>query len=716
MRSRRVPSAAVPGAGLERLGAAMVQLMSEVGASVGGVYLLPEEEPALKLAVLCGATRQIVAPWERISPDAPHPVPDAVRNERLVWLSGQEEIARCYPRLGLTVPYDFMLAAVPIADGTELVGSLALLWPVSHPEGLSADEREAINDFCRWAGLLAHRDAPDGTRLRCPQEPHVLPPPPPSRRRPTAQEEAQAAAWFAERLPTGCCSLDLDGRVVFANAAAADLLGIEVDELKGARPWEALSWLRDDALFEAYYRAAVIGRRPASFTTVRPPDTALKIHLHPDTSGISVQIMPARAEEPAGRTPRPDPLPHGTAEGAGVGTIYKMTHLAAALTEAARLDDVVGLVADHVVPAFGPKGMVLMTAQEGRLRVVGRTESVSGLADYLDGTPLTSGIPAARTLASSRPQFFASFADLKQAYPQAVHAEGMDARAFLPLIASGNIIGTLVLNYEDAHHFPREERAVLLSLAGLIAQALDRARLYDAKHQLARALQSGLLPHALPDISGLDLAARYRPANRGMDIGGDFYDLFRIDPTTAIAAIGDVQGHHTTAAALMGQVRTAVHAHATIGTPPGDILAGTNRLLIDLDPGLFVSCLIVRLDLTRRRTQLATAGHPPPLLRHPDGRTEPVALPAGLLLGIDPDADYPTTEIPLTPGAVLALYTDGMVEIPGIDIDETTAELARQLAEARDGTMDEVADSLQKNAPTSEQRYDDAALLLIRFG
>lgn len=121
----------------------------------------------------------------------------------------------------------------------------------------------------------------------------------------------------------------------------------------------------------------------------------------------------------------------------------------------------------------------------------------------------------------------------------------------------------------------------------------------------------------------------------------------------------------------MGQVRTAVHASA--GAPPAEVLARTNRLLTDLDPGLFTSCLYVHLDLAGHRALLATAGHPPPLLHHPGGHTEVLRLPPGLLLGIDPEATYPTTEIPLPAGAALALYTDGLVEAPGTDLDEATA-------------------------------------------
>lgn len=196
-----------------------------------------------------------------------------------------------------------------------------------------------------------------------------------------------------------------------------------------------------------------------------------------------------------------------------------------------------------------------------------------------------------------------------------------------------------------------------------------------------------------------------------MGIGGDFYDLIRLDDSTAAVAIGDVQGHNVNAAALMGQVRTAVHASA--GAPPDEVLARTNRLLTDLDPGLFTSCLYVHLDLAGHRAVLATAGHPPPLVRQPDGQTEVLGLPPGLLLGIDPSSRYPTAEIPLPPGAALALYTDGLVEAPGVDFDDAVAELAEHFALALDQTMDEVADTLVRYAKRFTPGSDDIALLLV---
>ncbi|ODA70522.1 Phosphoserine phosphatase RsbU [Streptomyces sp. AVP053U2] len=218
---------------------------------------------------------------------------------------------------------------------------------------------------------------------------------------------------------------------------------------------------------------------------------------------------------------------------------------------------------------------------------------------------------------------------------------------------------------------------------------------------------------ALPRVAGLKVAARYLPAARGLGIGGDFYDLIRLDAHTAGATIGDVQGHNVDAAALMGQVRTAVHAHATVGASPDHVLAGANRLLTDLDPGLFTSCVYVHLDLATHRAGLATAGHPPPLLRHADGRTELIDVPPGLLLGIAPDVLYPTREFPLPPGCVLALYTDGLVEAPGVDLDDATAALAGLLEDTDPTDLDAMADALMRHAPSPD---DDIALLLIGIG
>lgn len=149
------------------------------------------------------------------------------------------------------------------------------------------------------------------------------------------------------------------------------------------------------------------------------------------------------------------------------------------------------------------------------------------------------------------------------------------------------------------------------------------------------------------------------------------------------------------------------------------MLSGTDHLLIDLDPGQFASCCYLRLDPASGRARVARAGHPPPVLRCPDGRTRVLDIPGGVVLGVDPRARYPVTELLLEPDAILALYTDGLVERPGADIDESITALRLALARAgaaagrRGGrSLTGVADRLTSTARQAADRPDDIALLL----
>ncbi|WP_404798732.1 SpoIIE family protein phosphatase [Streptomyces pristinaespiralis] len=681
--------------------AEMAAVVRESGAFGGLLYVLPPGGNALWLVMVAGVPREIAASWRRVALTDVVPVADAVRERRLVWIGGQEEMARRYPRPALVLPYDFALSAAPVASGTAVHGGLVLLWAGTHPPQLSSDERHAIETGCRRLGSLLQQAADRGEPLLPADRPRILPPP---AGRTVSPAEATEVAAFLDRLPGGSCALDMNGRITFITPAAADLVGADPADLVGTLPWEALPWM-DVPEVEDRYRAALVSRRPQAFTALRPPDAWLSFELYPDASGISVRIT---LTDPSEGAPASPSVP--TADPSRATVLYHLMHLATTLTEAVGVQDVVDQTADQLLPALDAQGMVLMTAEDGRLKIRGYRGYSAELMDRFDGIPLSLDIPAVKVLTSGVPDFFASFAELQRAYPATVHEDGMAAWAFLPLIASGRPIGSLLLAYDRPRIIPPGERAVLTSLAGLVGQALDRARLYDAKDHLAHHLQSALLPHTLPRIPGLKVAARYLPAASGLGIGGDFYDLIRLDEHTAAAAIGDVQGHNVDAAALMGQVRTAVHAHSTAGAPPDHVLARTNRLLTDLDPGLFTSCVYAHLDLARRRACLATAGHPPPLLRHADGHTELLHVPPGLLLGIEPDAHYPTLEFPLPPGCVLAFYTDGLIEAPGVDLDDSTAALAGLLEHADPTDLDAMADTLIRHAPTPG---DDIALLLI---
>ncbi|MFC4032290.1 SpoIIE family protein phosphatase [Streptomyces polygonati] len=691
------------------LDAVLTETVCRTEASAGAVWVLDPDEPLLRLAVIRGIPPKFAKPWHTVSLAAPLPASDAVNDQRLVWVNSQEELARQYPRTALATPYQFALAAAPLISGTVCWGALLLLWPPTHPPDLSGREVAAIEDGSRRAAELLD-DAYRAGRLIVPDRIQVLD----VETAPADGSRHTAAAMrFVERLPGGSCALDLEGRVTFATSAAGELLGRDADELRGTQLWQELPWLHDP-VYEDRYRAAVFSRQPASFAACRPPDRWLHFSLYPDATGISVRITPA-GTGPGPRSLSRPPQPPGTTSPVKAGQLYELIHLAAALTEVVGVSDLVDLVADQIMPAFGAHGLIMFVAEADRLRVLGHRGYPADVLGRLDGLPVdTVSSPAGRTLTTGTPAYFADVAEIKRHYTAPALASGKQAWAFLPLIVSGRPVGCCVLSYTHPHQFPPDERAVLASLAGLIAQALDRARLYDTKQRLAQGLQKALLPHTLPTVPGLEVAARYLPSTRGMDIGGDFYDLIRLGPASYAAVIGDVQGHNVAAAALMGQVRTAVHAYATAGARPDQVLDRTNRLLADLDPGLFTSCLYAQIDIGAHRVLLANAGHPPPLLRDPDRSTRVVDLPPGMVLGIRPDTAYSVTEVPLPPGALLLLHTDGLVETPGVDLDKATADLARLLASADAEDLDQLTDSLLQHTRPPSRRSDDIALLLLR--
>ncbi|MER5791307.1 GAF domain-containing SpoIIE family protein phosphatase [Streptomyces sp. NPDC001980] len=700
-----VAAAGTSPSGRPLLSLALASMMEEVRAHSGGVYLLASDEPVLEMAVTAGLPRAFAAPWERVGLSAPIPVADAARERRLVWVGGEEDMARRYPRIAMVLPYAFALAALPVATADTLYGAVYVTWPGAHPTVLSDRERESLTSACDRLAVRLERIARHNRPLST--EPDLLAAPPSGVAGTLGTVEA---ARMVGRLPYGLASLDLHGRVAFANAAAAELLGVHVDDLLGTQPWVSVPWL-NDPMYEDRYRAALLSQHVTSFVALRPPGDWLSFRMYPSTTGLTTRISRARAvAEMVGATPRADATPAHR-----LVSISQVLSLAGALTEAVGVQDVVQLVADEVAPSVGSQAVVILGPRGGRLHVLGHHGYEDPrTVERFDGLPLAERTPGTHVLNTGVPAFFESRQQLERLYPDRHETpDGFAAWAYLPLIASGRPVGTCVLAYAEPHAFPADERAVLTSLGGMIAQALERALLYDAKNQLAHGLQAALLPHSLTPPSGIEAAARYLPAMHGMEIGGDFYDLVPTRPLAA-AVIGDVQGHNVTAAALMGQIRTGVRAFTSVGQAPEEVMCSTNRLLIESGADLFASCLYLRLDPEHGRAVMARAGHPPPLLRRPDGRVRVLDLAGGPLLGIDSEATYPTTEVSLAPGSVLVLYTDGLVESPGVDIEDALVGLGELLSENGDQPLDKLADTLVRHSAAAQERVDDVAVLLLR--
>ncbi|GAB2484241.1 SpoIIE family protein phosphatase [Nocardiopsis aegyptia] len=692
--------------GLNHLADTLRAALHEVDAHAGGLYLYDPDKTTLALSLLVGVPRDLFLSWTRIAPTARVPVNDAIRERQVVWRPNGAAIGQDYPRVSITLPYDFSVAVVPLVSGREEYGAYFTFGVADAPAELSARARAALTGAADRIVEQLREARDQGHPVRPPSRPRVVDPASDDQGQ-GGPEENDAIARMVRPIREGLCALDVDGRITTVTDAAADLLGRPRERLLGYRPWTALPWLRDP-VFEDRYRAAIVSHQPVQFTALCPPDRWLSFHLYPGGRGVSVVITPTDVDR-RGKTAR------GRRTPTRAGELYHILHLASALTEAVTVDDVVDLVAREILPAVGANGLALFRNErrEQRLRLLGERGFDPAVLERVDGAPLDRRAPITHAAASGVPGFFRSRVELELVYPEIPHRPtGPQGWAILPLIASGRPIGVCVLTFPQPHVFTVQRRAVLNALSSLIAQALERARLYDFKMHLAQGLQSVLLPRRMPDLPGLNSAYRYLPGTEGMDIGGDFYDQLPLGPSTSTAIIGDVQGHSVSAAALMGQIRTAALAFTTVfDGDPGQVLTHTNRLLCQMESDLFTSCVHLRLDMRTGRVRMARAGHPEPLLSAPGGGRV-MDVPDGLLLGIDPEAEYPVLEFDLPPRSILALYTDGLIETPGADLDEAKRDVLSCLDAVRGLPLDEVAEEMVARVRT-EHREDDIALLLL---
>ncbi len=282
----------------------------------------------------------------------------------------------------------------------------------------------------------------------------------------------------------------------------------------------------------------------------------------------------------------------------------------------------------------------------------------------------------------------------------------------VPLKARGRVLGCAIFSRNPGGSpFEEEDVAVAEELAARTAVCIDNARLYARERRTALTLQSSLLPADLHQPLGMEIASRYLPASDLMGVGGDWFDVIPLPGCRAALVVGDVMGHGTRAAATMGQLRTAARTLASLDLPPDEVLFRLNRMSQDLDPTQIATAVYATYDPVTRTCALARAGHVPPVLIHPDGRTEIIELPSGLPLGIGNDP-LETVEMVLPSGGILAFYTDGLVESRDRDIDLGIMAL-RRLLSAPDQDLEEMCDvTINSQRPGHER--DDIALLLAR--
>ncbi len=412
-----------------------------------------------------------------------------------------------------------------------------------------------------------------------------------------------------------------------------------------------------------------------------------------------------------------------------------------ALAEARSTAEVLRVAAGLSMPGFSPDGLAVFGVEGDRLTIIGHHGQQPGDESPFSHMSLETDYPAAEVVRTGRAVYLSSPEAYRSRYPVTWPlAQRFDRQswAFLPLTVAGRTMGAWMAGFAYPVAFTPDERSVLTTVARMLAQALSRAGLAESERELTDGLQRSMLPTLGPEIPGMTVAARYVPTGGGLQVGGDWYDMIPLPGGTSrtkpgqgrfALVIGDVQGHDVRAAGLMGQLRIALRAYAAEGHRPDAVLSRASRFLNGMAYGVddasdtrFATCLYVEADPVTGVLEVARAGHPDPAIRMTDGTVLARRTQGGLPLGIDPDADYPTTRITLEPGETLMLCTDGLIETGGHDF-ETGWKRIRAILETHEGDLEELADALiqavhgpsshHTTGPLADRREDDIAVLLL---
>lgn len=258
----------------------------------------------------------------------------------------------------------------------------------------------------------------------------------------------------------------------------------------------------------------------------------------------------------------------------------------------------------------------------------------------------------------------------------------------------------------------RAQRELEATRAELFVSELQRLRV----RRNVDALQDAMLPHQLPEVPGFELDACYTPASGDLAVGGDWYDAYLLDPGHLAFAVGDVSGHGVEAAALMAQLRNAKRAFVSEDPSPAAVMGRLNRYLCQLGSEHYATVVFGILDLAEGRCRWASAGHPAPAVFHPDGGAELLdgRDQRGPLLGFRPAATYPEVTWDLAIGQGLLLYTDGLVERRGEDIDTGLDALVQALGQLATAPTAHLCDRLMEVVAGGHEGRDDVCQLLIR--
>jgi PAS domain S-box-containing protein len=472
-----------------------------------------------------------------------------------------------------------------------------------------------------------------------------------------------------------------DGGLIYANDAAARALGFaDADELLSTPPQDIV-----DA-----YESFLSDGRPLTLTDL----PGRKVLAGEEAEPTLVRAIHRATGEERWRVVKATPvLDHEGRPRLAVNVIEDVTEVKRAehaqrfLAEAGAVlassldpDETLARVAELAVPRLADWCAVALPDERGWLRQVAVAhpdpDRVRMAREYQERWPshVTDEGGAAQVLRDGQSQLINDIPDellaatVTEPERLALLRElGMRAVMIVPMVASGGVIGAMTfVSAESRRTFTPADLELAEDLGRRAGTAIETARLYTERSHIARTLQVGLLPDALPDVPGVRLASLYRPAGDEVLVGGDFYDAIET-PSGWMIVVGDVTGRGTEAAALTGQARHTLRTAATLLGDPAAAIEQLNRALSQRGELAICTVAVVLLRDSGATTtaQIVCAGHPPPVLVRGGGARQ--VGDSGLVVGAWPDAVWHPRTLVLEPGDLLVLHTDGVIDSVGAD-------------------------------------------------
>jgi serine phosphatase RsbU (regulator of sigma subunit)/PAS domain-containing protein len=516
-----------------------------------------------------------------------------------------------------------------------------------------------------------------------------------------------------EAMPLGYLAVDRDWCITYVNAAGEAVVGGTWDELVGSCYWAAFPANADNDSGRTYREVVASGRaRTIEAFYPEPLNAWFEVRAVPLRDGLALYF----SEVTARRTAQ--------------DRLALLARVGSELTGTLDLTEAVRRIPRLVVPELGEACLLTVLDDDGRPRDLGSWHGDPARRDVLAryAAVRLPGMPAAapvmralagETVAADGAAVLAAMTDAEAS--RCYRTLGAPGVLAVPLRGRERVIGALTFLAAGSGAAPVDPLTAR-EVAGRVGLALDDARLFARQRLLAEALQRSLLTD--PRGSGLGaVEVRYTPAAEAARVGGDWYDAFPQPGGATTLVIGDVVGHDTAAAAAMGQLRSLLRGIAAYSDAgPVEVLRGLDQAMATLAVDTYATAAVARFERSPQhgpgaRTCLrwASAGHLPPLVLDAAGR--PVPLPphrGDLLLGVDPRAVRTEHRLVLEPGSTVLLFTDGLVERRGPDLDAGTARLVEVVtelaAEPLDRLCDEVIERLVHGRPE-----DDVALVALRL-